>query len=179
MAETQTHAHVEREYNVPLREVWRKKTSYKRTRKAVMELKAFIAKHMKVPGHDIEKVKLDVYLNNEMWSRGSSKPPAFIKVKARKDGELVHVTLAKAPEYVVFAKSKHMRRHVKSDKKEVKSEKKEEKSEEKTVEDKKVESEKEQSVAVANEKLAEQQAKAQKHTSTIKTPKINRMAMKK
>ena len=179
MADSNTQAHIEREYNVPLRESWMKKTSYKRTRKAVMELRAFIARHMKVPGHDIDKVKLDVYLNNEMWSRGSSKPPAFIKVKARKEGELVHVTLAKAPEYVAFAKFKHMRRHVKTDKKETKATKKEDKVEEKTPDEKKIESEKEQSVAVANEKLADQQAKAQKHTTPVKTPKIHRMALKK
>jgi large subunit ribosomal protein L31e len=173
MAET---SHLEREYTVPLREAWMKKASYKRTRKAIMELKAFIARHMKVPGHDIEKVKLDVYLNNEMWSRGSSKPPASVKVKAKKEGELVHVTLAHPPAFLAFAKSKHSRLHKKTAKKE---ETKVEKKEEKTDEEKKVESEKEQSVAIANEKLAEKAAKAEKHTTPVKTPKIHRMALKK
>lgn len=172
MAET---THFEREYNVPLREVWMKKASYKRTRKAVMELKSFIARHMKVPGHDIDKVKLDVYLNNQMWHRGSSKPPAFIKVKARKDGEIVHVTLAHAPAFLAFAKDKHSRLHKKAAKKEAKVEEKKEQ----TTEEKKVESEKEQSVAIANEKMAEKAAKAEKHTTPVKTPKINRMALKK
>ena len=84
MAEEKIQA-MEREYIIPLRKEWRKVASYKRTGRAVKEIKKFIAKHMKVPDRDISKVKLDIYLNNEIWFKGRTKPPAKIKVIARPD----------------------------------------------------------------------------------------------
>jgi ribosomal protein L31E len=173
MAET---SHFERTYVVPLRKEWMKVPSYKRARKGVVALKEFIAQHMKVPNRDLDKVKIDIYLNNEMWYRGSSNSPSHIKVKAKKQGDLVHVTLADIPDVVKFAQQKNARFHKKADKK---TQATEEKIEEKTEEEKKDESEKGKSVAIANEKFAEQQNKAQKHTSKAKTPEVHRMALKK
>lgn len=173
MAET---SHFERTYVIPLRKEWMKVPSYKRARKGVVAVKEFIARHMKVPHRDVDKVKVDIYLNNEMWYRGSSNSPSHIKVKATKKGEIVHVELAEIPEIVKFAQARHARLHKKSDKKTPQTE---EKKEEKTVEEKKDESEKEKSVAIANEKFAEQQNKAQKHTTKAKTPEVHRMALKK
>ena len=172
MAETQK---IERTYVIPLRNVWMKAPSYKRSRKSVNEIKSFIARHMKVPGHDTEKVKLDVYLNNEVWFRGAKKPPARIKVKAIKEGDIVRVELAEMPVGISFTKAKHERMHKKADKKQVV----EKKEEVKTDEDKKEEQEKEKSVAIANEKAAEKAAKAEKHTVKKKEPQIHRMALKK
>ncbi len=163
MAETKKTANVatlEREYVIPLRKEWTKVSGYKRTAKSVKAIKEFIAKHMKVTNRDVDLVKLDFYLNNEVWHKGSRNAPAKIKVKAIKTGDIVYVTFVQDPERVKFARERHARKHFKVDKKATVSQKKEEL---KTEEQKKVESEKEQSVAIANEKIAEQKAKEMSH----------------
>ncbi len=170
---------IEREYIIPLRRAWLRVPVYERSRKAVKTIKYFIAKHMKVLDRDVNKVKLDVYFNNEIWFRGRANPPGKVKVRARKEGEVVHVSFAETPEQVKFLKIKHERFHKKLDKKEessgVQQPKEAEKSEEKNIEEK----EKVKATAEMNIKEAEKQAKEQKHLTPIKEPKIQRMALKK
>jgi len=181
MAETKQI--LQREYIIPLRREWMKAARYKRARKSVMAIKKFIARHMKVADRNLKNVRLDTYLNNEIWFRGAKKPPAKIKVMAKKEGEIVRVELAEIPETVKFAMQKHVRRHFKSEKKkqEVKEQKSESKeAQEKSEEDKKKEIEKEKSVEIQHEKLAEKAAKAQKHTiKSDKGSQIHRKALKK
>lgn len=164
----------ERTYVVPLRAAWMKKVDYKKTRAAVQQVKKFIARHMKIPDHDVDKVRVDIHLNNELWFRGSRNPPARVTVKTHRQGDLVIVKLAEEPKHIGFARALSHKRHKKADSGKTKVVEKE-----KTQEEKKAEEEKEQSVAIANEKLAEQTAKATKHTTKVKTPKINRMALQK
>lgn len=190
MAETKTQT-LEREYVIPLRNEWRKVANYRRTGKAVKEIKKFIARHMKVEDRDISRVKLDMYLNNEIWFRGTSKPPAKIKVRAKKEGDIVYVTLADMPEAVKFFKAKHEKRHKPSDKPiesktpentpEVADKAAEARAGEgsKSPEAQKDEKEKGAAVAEARAADAKQQSKAQKHLTKVKEPKINRMALKK
>ena len=162
MAETKT-ATLEREYVIPLRREWTKVPNYKRTAKSIKAIKEFIAKHMKVTNRDVNNVRIDSYLNNEIWFRGAGTPPARVRVKAIKEGDIVRVTFVQDPERVKFARERHARKHVKTEKKVTAPEVK--KEDIKTEEQKKSETEKEQSVAVANEKIAEQQAKAEKHVA--------------
>lgn len=169
MADTQTNK-LEREYTIPLRKEWTKVPGYKRTAKSVKAIKEFIAKHMKVPNRDLNLVKIDSYLNNEVWYRGSATPPARVTVKAIKTGDEVKVTFVNDPDHVKFARERHGKRNVKIQKTVTAPETK---KEEKTEEQKKIESEKEQSAAIANEKLAETKAKEQKHVA------IDKMANKK
>lgn len=161
---------LEREYTIPLRREWAKVPSYKRTAKSVKAIKEFIAKHMKVPNRNLDLVKIDSYLNNEVWYRGGSTPPANITVKATKIGDEVKVTFVNDPEHVKFARERHARRNVKIERKVTAPTVA---KEEKTEEQKKEESEKEQSAAIANEKLAETKAKEQKHVA------VDKMANKK
>ena len=179
MAETKTHAHkIEREYTVPLRREWQKVPRYKRTSKSVKAVKEFVARHMKVADRDLKKVKLDFYLNNELWFRGGKTPFSKIKVKVRKEGDIVKVELADVPEHVKFLKLRHERLHKKADKKE--EPKVEEKKEEvQTPEEKKTEVEKEKSVEDANIKMAEQKTREQKHVAKDKKVVTHRMALKK
>ncbi len=162
MPETKT-ATLEREYVIPLRREWTKVPNYKRTAKSIKAIKEFIAKHMKVTNRDVNNVRIDSYLNNEIWFRGAGTPPARVRVKAIKEGDIVRVTFVQDPERVKFARERHARKHVKTEKKVTAPEVK--KEDIKTEEQKKSETEKEQSVAVANEKIAEQQAKAEKHVA--------------
>ncbi len=170
----------QREYVIPLRKEWMKVPRYKRTSKSVKAIKEFVAKHMKVPERDLNKVKLDVYLNNELWFRGMKKPPAKVKVLAKKDGEIVRVEMAEVPEMVKFLKARHERRHKKSEKKEKKEEVKPSATEEETSEKKENEKEKSKSVEQAQTKALEKSANVQKHTvQTQKGPQIQRKALKK
>ncbi|MDP3881586.1 MAG: 50S ribosomal protein L31e [Nanoarchaeota archaeon] len=178
MAENQN---LTREYVIPLRRVWIRAPEYKRSGKAVKAIKQFIAKHMKVADRDLDKVKLDVYFNNEVWFKGRTNPPAKVKVRAVKEGGIVRVTFAETPKYVEFLKKKHEKFRKKEEKKEVPAQSKESerKEEPKTEEQKKDEAEKEKSVEQQNIQQAEQQAKAEKHLTKVKEPKIQRMALKK
>lgn len=177
MAE-KTESKVEREYIIPLRNEWRKVANYRRTGRAVKEIKKFIARHMKVPERDTDKVKLDQWLNQEVWFRGRKKPPAKIKVKAIKEGDIIRVELAELPEFVKFEKAKRERMHKPSEKPVVES--KPEVTEEKTEEEKKDEKEKEKSVADIRAKESKQEAKFQKSAGAqTKEPGFHRMALKK
>ncbi len=175
---TTPKAELEREYIIPLRNEWRKGANYERAGKAIKEIKKFIARHMKVADRDVSKVKLDQWLNQEVWFKGKKKPPANIKVRAIKEGDIVRVELAELPEFVRFEKAKRERIHKPAEKPVVQPES-EEKKEEKTEEEKKDETEKAKAVADVREKQAEQQAKQQKHLTKAKEPGFHRMALKK
>jgi len=167
-----------REYTIPLRKDWRKVANYRRAGRAAKFIKKFIARHMKVPERDTSKVKLDMYLNNEIWFRGKTKPPAKIKIKAVKEDDIVNVYLAETPEEIKFLKKKHEKFHKKTEQPKESAEEKPA-PEEKTEEKKRDEKEKSQASAEQKTKQAEAQAKAQKHLTSVKEPKIHRMALKK
>lgn len=170
-----------KEYTIPLRKDWRKVANYRRAGRAAKFIKKFIARHMKIPDRDTSKVKLDMYLNNEIWFKGKTKPPAKIKVKALKEGEIIKVFLAEIPEQVKFAKQKYEKRFKEAEKPVAPEpgEKPAEEKEEKTPEEKKDEREKTQAAAEQKTKQAEAQTQTQKHLTKLKEPKIHRMALKK
>ena len=106
MAEIKTETKLEREYIIPLREQWKRVPRYKKANKAIKAIKEFLVKHMKIRDRDLRKIKIDKYLNEEIWFRGIKKPPARIKVKAIKDlgsGEF-KVELVRMPEKLKFKK---------------------------------------------------------------------------
>ncbi len=170
----------EREYIVPLRREWLKVATYKRTNKAVKALKEFMIRHMKVYNRDLRKIKVDNVLNNEIRFKGIRKPPAKIRVKAIKyDNDTVRVELVDVPEHIKYArlrgeklKTKPEKKAPKEEKIETKEEKKDEKKEIEAKEsslkktsEKKESIEKEQASRDESLKLAEKQAKEQKHVS--------------
>src|SRR3989344_6470798 len=106
---------LERVYIIPLKDSWMKVPRYKRARKAVVTIKEFIAKHMKVANRDVDNVKLDVDFNNQIWFRGSRNAPSKVKVKAVREGEFVKVTFAEISEHVKFSRAKNERLHRKTD----------------------------------------------------------------
>jgi len=163
MAEETKPKTVGKEYVIPLRRSWINLPRYKRTARAIKEIKEFVAKHMKVPDRDTSKVKVDVYLNNDLWFRGRKKPPAKIKVKATQEGELVKVEFVDMSEHVKFLKSKQEKKHKKAEKPIEKPA--EEKPEEKTKEQKKEEAEKGKATEIQHAKDAAAAVKAQKHTT--------------
>jgi large subunit ribosomal protein L31e len=181
---------LEREYVVPLRRKTQKVPRYKRAKKAIKVLKEFIAKHMRVEERDLRLVKVDRYLNEEIWFRGIKKPPAKIKVKAIKNSDgSVNIELAEVPKFVQYKKDKQERlqkpaKHLtKSKKQETKvSQKAEEKRTEEGKQDKQEEKQKEESSVEAGLKIQKQEEIKSEHTTKIKSPKqtqIHRKAMKR
>ena len=185
---TESKKVLEREYIVPLRDGWLRVPRYKRATKAVKTLKEFMVKHMKVYDRDLRKIKVDIYLNNEIRFRGMKHPPAKIKVKAIKyeDGT-VSVKLAELPKHIEFEIARKVRKDaeklVKAESKEkekAKEAKPEEKAEQPSPEKAKDIKEKEVSSKIAEEKIEKNMAKQAKHTSSTKRePMIFRKSLKK
>lgn len=185
MAEETKKPVLEREYVIPLRREWMKMEEYRRAGRAAKAIKKFIAKHMKVSERDTDKVKLDVYLNQELWARGVRNPPAKIKVKAVKEGEIVKVELVDIPEHVKFVKAKQERIHKEAEEKpKAKEEKPKEKKVEETKEEKAEEEQKKEN-EVEKEKAGEEQMikeakvekQVQKHAAKGKNVEFHRRSM--
>jgi large subunit ribosomal protein L31e len=73
-------------YTVPLR-MAKRVPRWRRSRRAVIELRDYLARHMKTP---VEMVKINESLNEAIWARSNEKPVPRIRVKAVKfeDGEV-------------------------------------------------------------------------------------------
>ncbi len=184
MAETKTEK-IEREYIIPLRHRWQIVPRYKRTNKAVKTVKEFLVRHMKIRDRDLNKIRLDIHLNEILWSRGIKNPPSKIKVKAIKEGDIVRVEAVDLPERIKFKKLRAEK--VENAAKEIATKKKAEKVVEEKVEEnkteseeskKKTEEEKKESTIQAEEKIEKAEARAEKHTTKVKTPKQEKMQTK-
>ena len=184
---------LEREYVIPLRNKWKRVPRYKRANKAVKAIKEFLAKHMKIRDRDLKKIKIDTYLNEEIWFRGIRKPPSRIKVKAVKEDDVVKAELYELPENLKFKKAREDKREAKAieeikpkelppipeekteESKEEGVKKEETKKDEKKTEEKKEAEAKEKKAAVveAGQKMEKEFAKKAKHVDKIqgKQPK--------
>jgi large subunit ribosomal protein L31e len=172
---------IEREYIIPIRKYILTVPRYKRAKKAISVIRKFIVRHMNIRDGDERKVKIDKYLNNEVWFRGIKKPAHKIKVKAKKIGEEVFVELAEIPEAVKFVMKRDEKRSKEASKVKTDIAKSEEKQEENEEEKQEVK-EKEKASAEAGLERQEKAAKAQKHTAEGKHQKITaprRKALKK
>ncbi|HOT07152.1 MAG: 50S ribosomal protein L31e [Methanosaeta sp. PtaB.Bin039] len=54
---------------------------WRRSKRAMEELKAFLSRNMKAP---VDKIKIDNGLNEVIWARSNEKPPLQVRVKAVK-----------------------------------------------------------------------------------------------
>jgi len=165
---------LERIYIINLRDQVSVVPRYKRTPKAIKTIKEFIAKNMKVKDRDLNLVKIDKYLNHEMWRRGIKNPPMKVKVKAIKVNEIVTVELAEMMESTKFKKLREEKiNKTASEKapKKVKEEVKEKDKDKDGVEDKKETQEKEKTSAIAEQQIEKSIAKELKHET--KNPKGN------
>ncbi|MBT3404687.1 50S ribosomal protein L31e [archaeon] len=97
---------LEREYVIPLRARYQHVARYKKTPKAIKTVKEFLVKHMKIYDRDLNKIKIDKYLNEFLWARGIKNPPHKVKVKAIKNGETVKVELVEFSTKLKFKKAR-------------------------------------------------------------------------
>jgi len=178
MAEKKSIEKVEREYTIPLRAKVMKVPPYKRAKKAIRTIREFLVKHMQIRNRDLEKIKLDKYLNQMIWSRGIQTPPHKIKVKAIKEGDIVRVETYELSKKLKFKKQKEEKRDLKySTLSKPEKEKKEPKDSEVKVEEKeKTEElkEKKENTIDAEQKYEKQKAKEKKHESVNKKPIQNK-----
>lgn len=97
-------ATVERSYVINVRREILKAPRYRRAKKAVSAVKAFIKRHMKA---ELGKIKLGKYLNLELWKHGIKAPLTKIKVVAVKDDKgMVKVELPNPPKEKARFKAK-------------------------------------------------------------------------
>ncbi len=171
---------IEREYVIPLREKVRPVPRYKKTPKAVKSIKEFLVRHMKIRDGDLNKIKIDSYLNEQLWMRGIKKPAHKIKVKVVKDGDIVRVYSADLPAKINFKKIREEKIEKEGkeavEKKKTLTEKakeamqgKKEETPEQAEEEKAEEKEKEETSKLAQESMEKQNAKEMKHTTKTKT----------
>ncbi|MBS3155301.1 60S ribosomal protein L31 [Candidatus Woesearchaeota archaeon] len=85
----------ERIYVIPLRRAFLNAPIYKRTKRAVSEIRIFITRHMKV-----DEVRIGSKLNELLWKKGNENPPAKVKVKTRKikEGKQEHIKAEQSKE---------------------------------------------------------------------------------
>jgi large subunit ribosomal protein L31e len=82
---------IERIITVPLKATKNAPRS-RRAKRAVKEVREFIARHMKA---EEDKIWIDTKVNEKLWERGIQNPPSRISVKAVKfDDGTVEVTLS-------------------------------------------------------------------------------------
>lgn len=63
------------EYTIPLRKGYHQAPRYKRTKKAVDVLRAYLKRHTKA-----DSIKLGQHLNEHLWEKGIRNPPAKVTV---------------------------------------------------------------------------------------------------
>ena len=102
----------EKQFTIPLRRVFQKVPSYKRSEKAIKAIGEFIERHMKT-----DNVKIGKNLNLKIFERGRKHPPPRIKVKVLKEENIVKVELPEFPfEFKVEKKEKKKETKAKEDK---------------------------------------------------------------
>lgn len=82
----------ERIHVIPLRRAFLKAPIYKRTKRAVNEIRIYISRHMKV-----NDVRIGSKLNELLWKNGNENPPSKVKVKTRKVKDYAQVELENYP----------------------------------------------------------------------------------
>lgn len=195
----------EREFVIPLRRRYMNVPRYRRAKKAIKTIKEYLVRHMKIYDRDLDKIKIDKYLNEFVWARGIKRPPFKVKVKAKKNSDgTVSVELVEVPEKIKFKKAKIEKREAKATEimeakktrmqkmketaqgatsTESTSPKPEEQEDEKSEEKKKEEKEKQKAVVEAGQEMKKQAAKKAKHqTKQAKQSKSThpkRQALKK
>jgi ribosomal protein L31E len=71
---------IEQTYTIPLRKEYQKAPKYRRAKKAINAVRAFVQKHMKT-----EEVLIGPKLNLKIWEHGIKNPPHHVKVTAIRD----------------------------------------------------------------------------------------------
>lgn len=156
---------VERIYTIPLRREWLKAPRYKRAKKSMKAIKEFLVRHMKIYSRDLNKIKIDPWINRAIWSRGIKNVPHKIIVKAIKEDDGVKVELIGLPRNFKsedeFLKKK-MEKEKKKEQELAKEKRKKEEEKKKAEEEKKAKEKEGLEQKTDEEKLKEEKQKEEK-----------------
>lgn len=165
MVEKKDSPKLEREYVIPLREKCRVVPRYKKANKAIRSIKEFLAQHMQIRDRDLNKIKLDLAVNEAIWHRGIRKPLHKIKVKAIKEGDIVRVELVHFTKSAQAKKARLEKREEKAVTKKSPAVKPVETKKEKVdSKEEKAEDEKKESLEKVEQQIEKELAKEKKHT---------------
>ena len=124
---------VDRIYNIPLRRDVVMTPKWRRSKKAINVIQAYLLRHTKV-----KTIKLSRWVNEAVWEKGGKNPPGKItlKVKIDKEKNIAHAELAEIPKKAtrkleVKKKEEEKARKVEEKKPKIELPKEEEKKEEK------------------------------------------------
>ncbi|MFH0890084.1 MAG: 50S ribosomal protein L31e [Candidatus Aenigmatarchaeota archaeon] len=84
----------EKVYNIPLRRVFSKTSRRRKSPAAVKSIRTFVSKMLRA-----DDVVISPEINEFVWSRGVSHPPAKIRIKVRKEGDRVFADLVDTSKY--------------------------------------------------------------------------------
>ncbi len=84
----------EKVYNIPLRRVFSKTSRLRKSSAAVKAVREFVSRALRT-----SDVTINPDINEFIWSRGISHPPAQVRVKVRKDGNKVFADLVDTSKY--------------------------------------------------------------------------------
>lgn len=114
---------MERVYTINIYKEWKKVPIWKRTKKSIKAIKEFLARHMKTKP---ENIKIDIWLNMEIWKNSIKNPPRKIKIRAIKDEKgIVKVELFEKPKRALKLERKKQKEVSKKESREKKQEEKE------------------------------------------------------
>lgn len=82
----------EKLFTIPLRREWLRVPRWRRSKRAVDAVRAFVERFAKA-----KEVKIGRWLNLELWATGAKSPPSRVLVKITKDKDIAKVELAKLP----------------------------------------------------------------------------------
>jgi large subunit ribosomal protein L31e len=87
MGEEKGEGKSERIYTIPLRAV-KKAPRWKRSNRAITLIREFLERHTKS-----DYIVLDSRINEQVWARGSQKPPSKIRVKVTEEEDVTKAEL--------------------------------------------------------------------------------------
>ncbi|MFH0869346.1 MAG: 50S ribosomal protein L31e [archaeon] len=82
----------EKLFTIPLRREFVRVPKWRRTKRAVDAVRAFVIRYAKA-----KEVRIGRWLNLELWGKGAKNPPSKVYVKITKDKDVARVELAKLP----------------------------------------------------------------------------------
>lgn len=95
---------MERVYTINLYKEWKKVPVWKRTKKSIKAIKEFLSRHMKTSPN---KIKIDNWVNREIWKNSIKNPPKKIRIKAIKDEKgFIKVELLEKPKKLLKIEKK-------------------------------------------------------------------------
>ncbi|RLI96689.1 MAG: hypothetical protein DRO99_04060 [Candidatus Aenigmatarchaeota archaeon] len=94
----------ERMYVISLKRDWQKTRRDGRANRSVNVIREYLEKHLKT-----DNIKISSKLNESLWKRGNSKPPAKVKVKVTESDDVFTVRL---PDEVVIEKKEEKKSKV-------------------------------------------------------------------